>query len=252
MLMGNGGNIGISAGDDGILMIDDQFANMAERIQAAIKGIHTGELRWVLNTHFHGDHAGGNPVFGQLAPIVAHENVRKRLITDRTDINDIKVRNSLPVLTYPDSISIHFNGEEIRVKHYPNGHTDTDSIITFTKSNVVHMGDHYFNGAFPFIDTANGGDVRNYIANVKKALGEMDADVKVIPGHGPLSNKAELHAWVVDLEASVDLIENKAKEGKARDVILDEPLPSKYDSWGAGFISTKRWISIVLGPEQRN
>ena len=142
MLEGRGGNIGVSVGSDGILMVDDQFEPLADKIEAALKKLSDGQLKFVLNTHFHGDHTGGNEVFGPTAPIIAHTNVRERL----------KVKLSpegLPIITFDTSLSIHFNGEEIRVIHFPKGHTDGDSVIFFTGANVVHMGDHFFSGRFP-------------------------------------------------------------------------------------------------------
>lgn len=188
MLEGSGGNIGVSAGEDGILIVDDKFEKDEPRVRELLKGINPGPLKFVLNTHFHGDHTGGNAAFGKEAVIIAHENVRGRLSTD-------KPKEALPVVTYEDKVSVHFNGEEIELIHLPAGHTDTDSVVYFRGSNVVHMGDLFFSGRFPFIDLENGGTVEGYLANVAKVLETLPDDVKIIPGHGPLSSKADLQKF---------------------------------------------------------
>jgi glyoxylase-like metal-dependent hydrolase (beta-lactamase superfamily II) len=192
MLEGSGGNIGVSVGRDGILIVDDQFAPLADKIRAALQKLGEGKLRFILNTHWHGDHTGGNAVFGPEAPIIAHANVRRRLESGM-DAPGRQVppapREALPVVTFDHSLSIHFNDEEIRAIHFAHGHTDGDSVIVFTKSNVVHMGDHFFNGKFPFVDLASGGDVEGYARNVEAVIKQVPADAKVIPGHGPLARR---------------------------------------------------------------
>lgn len=244
-LEGQGGNIGVSAGEDGILIIDDQFERMAPAIREALEQLNADEdLKWVLNTHFHGDHTGGNPVFGKLAPIVAHENVRMRLARGK-DLANKEERAPLPVVTYEDGLSIHFNGEEIRLKHYPTGHTDSDTVVFFTGSNVVHMGDHFFNGRFPFIDLSGGGDVEQYIKNVKAVLEEIDGQTKIIAGHGSMGNKEELADWIAGVEESVAIIRKGAEADKSAKDLTEEGLPDKFNEWGAGFVSTNRWIGIV-------
>ena len=244
-LEGQGGNVGVSAGEDGILIIDDQFERMAPAIRGALEELNAGdELKWVLNTHFHGDHTGGNPVFGKLAPIVAHENVRVRLAQGK-DLTNKEERAPLPVVTYSDGVSIHFNGEEVRLKHYPTGHTDSDTVVFFTGSNVVHMGDHFFNGRFPFIDLTGGGDVEQYIANVKAVLDEIDNETQIIAGHGPMANKQDMADWIAGVEESVEIIREGAEAGKSAKDIVDAGLPEKFAAWGEGFVSTNRWIGIV-------
>ena len=165
LLQGAGGNIGVSVGLDGILIVDDQFAPLAEKIEAALKQLNPGKLKFVLNTHYHGDHTGGNAHFGRQAHIIAHANVRKRLGGRPGDS-----KPELPVITFNDSLSVWFNGEEIQLAHVPPAHTDSDSIIYFTDANVVHFGDTFFSGRFPNIDLGGGGDVRGYIRNVADAL----------------------------------------------------------------------------------
>jgi len=251
MLEGSGGNIGVSVGSDGILIVDDQFAPLADKIHSALnalKGPGGGKLKFVLNTHWHGDHTGGNPSFGAEAPIIAHENVRKRLSTEQKVMGETipaSPREALPVITFGDRVSVHFNGEEIKVIHFPAGHTDGDSVIFFTGSNVVHMGDDFFAGRFPFVDLASGGSVQGLTDNVAKILEQLPADVKVIPGHGPLSDKADLerfHRMLVDTTAIVD---KKMKAGKTMQAIQDEGLPDEFKDWGSGFVKTKTWLAVV-------
>ena len=164
MLIGSGGNIGVSAGEDGILIIDDQYAPLAGRIRAALADLGSDTPKFILNTHFHGDHTGSNANFGATGIIVAHENVRGRLRAMDSE------PPALPVVTYDDDVTIHFNGEDITLIHMPAGHTDTDSVVMFSESNVIHMGDHFFNGAFPFVDLANGGTVQGYLFNLEKGI----------------------------------------------------------------------------------
>lgn len=244
MLEGRGGNIGVSVGDDGVLMIDDQYANMSDAIKDALKKLGNGKLEYVLNTHHHGDHTGGNAVFGAEATIVAHDNVYKRLAKGKK-LDDPGVRAGLPTFTFADSLSIHFNGEEIKLIHFPNGHTDTDSIIFFTQSKVVHMGDHFFAGRFPFIDLSAGGDVESYMNNVRNVIAQLDGDEKIIPGHGPLSTPKDLKNFLAMLEDTTGIIRKGIDAGKSLDEIIKAGLPKKYDDAGTGFINSKRWISIV-------
>src|SRR5258705_8486485 len=178
MLQGSGGNIGVSVGTDGTLIVDDEFAPLADKIRAALKKLGEGKLRYVLNTHWHGDHTGANAQFGAEASIIAHDNVRKRLSGEMKPPSGAATpapREALPVITFDQSLSVHFNGEEIRVIHFPHGHTDGDSIIFFTRSNVVHIGDDFFAGRFPFVDLASGGDVEGVIKNVGDIIGRLPA-----------------------------------------------------------------------------
>lgn len=239
MLEGAGGNIGVSAGPDGLLIVDDQFAPLAEKIRNALRELDEGPLEFLLNTHFHEDHTGGNAVFGNEAHIVAHVNVRKRL-----QVEDAS-KEALPVVTFDDSLSIHFNGEDIRIIHFPNSHTDGDSVIFFTGSNVVHMGDLFFSGRFPYVDLSSGGDVEGLIKHIEKLLAELPPDVKLIPGHGPLSDLDDLKTYHQTLVATTEMVRDQIEAGKSLEEIKAAGLPKKWRSWGAGFISTGRWIEIV-------
>ena len=201
MLVGAGGNIGVSAGSDGILIVDDQFAPLAGKIREALAEIGTGELEFVLNTHFHGDHTGSNAEFGEEALIVAHANVRKRLSTPQTSprgTTPAQPESAWPVVTFEDSLSIHFNGEEIRVWHLPAGHTDGDVVVHFVDSNVLHMGDHFFVDRFPFVDLSSGGNALGFAENVGSVLESLPAGAQIIPGHGPLAKAEDLERFPRD------------------------------------------------------
>jgi len=249
MLEGSGGNIGVSAGSDGILIVDDQFAPLADKIKAALKTLGEGKLKFILNTHWHGDHTGGNVVFGPDAPIIAQTNVRKRLAEGSTEPNrSVKPapKEALPVVTFDQSLSVHFNGEEIRVIHFPHGHTDGDSVIFFTGANVVHMGDDFFAGRFPFVDLASGGNVEGVTKNVGEIISKLPAGVKIIPGHGPLSTIDDLKLYHRMLVETTDIVRKKMAAGKTLDQIKSEGLADEWKPWGTGFIKTDQWIETIF------
>ena len=248
MLQGSGGNIGVSAGPDGLLIVDDQYAPLSDKIQAALKGLSDGKLKFILNTHWHGDHVGGNENFGAEAPIFAQTNVRKRMSTEQTIFGEkvpASPAKALPVVTFDDSLSIHFNGEEIQAIHFPNGHTDGDSVIFFTGSNVVHMGDEFFNGMFPFVDIGSGGSVEGLTKNIGKILDRLPADVKVIPGHGPLATKEGLAAYHRMLVETSRFVHEQIAAGQSVEQIKAAGLPEEWKPWGGGFINTDRWIETI-------
>src|SRR5216110_1159517 len=223
MLTGAGGNIGVSVGPDGLLIVDDQFAPLAEKIEAALKQLNPGKLKFVLNTHYHGDHTGGNAHFGRQASIIAHSNVRKRLGGTPGDSNP-----QLPVITFDDSLSVHFNGEEIKLVHVPPAHTDSDSVIYFKGANVIHFGDTFFSGRFPNIDLVGGGDVRGYIRNVAHSIGKVPADAKLIPGHGPLSTVKELKEFHEMLVETSGIVQKAIGDGATLEEIKAAGLPEKW------------------------
>lgn len=248
MLEGRGGNIGVSAGDDGLIIIDDQFAPLADKIKTALRQINPGKLAFVLNTHFHGDHTGGNPEFGRDATIVAHTNVRKRLSTRQTNFGKVTEplpKEGLPIITFDESLSMHFNGEEILARHFPRAHTDGDIVIYFTKSNVIHMGDLFFNGMFPFVDLDHGGDVQGLVDAVKKILDEAPLGVKLIPGHGPLASVDDLKTYHRMLVESLAFIRTAKAAGKSLDDIKASGMPDGWETWGDGFIKTDRWLETL-------
>ncbi len=248
MLIGAGGNIGVSAGEDGILIVDDQFAPLADKIRASLAAIKPGPVVFLLNTHFHGDHTGGNAAFGGEATIVAHQNVRKRLANEQTVRGQTVAPSpkvALPVVTFENSLSIHWNGEEIRVTYLPIGHTDGDSIVHFTGSNVVHMGDDFFAGRFPYVDLGSGGNAVSLAANVGKVIATLPADVKIIPGHGPLSTLDDLKHYHRMLEDTIATVKKAKDSGRSLDQVKEAGFAAEWKDWGGGFINAGAWAEIV-------
>jgi glyoxylase-like metal-dependent hydrolase (beta-lactamase superfamily II) len=249
MLEGAGGNIGVSAGDDGVFVIDDQFAPMAPKIKAAVAKISPKPLRFIFNTHWHGDHTGANEAMsGSGALIVAHDNVRKRMSVEQVmeAFGGRKVppspRNALPVVTFNDEVTFHLNGDEIHVFHVASAHTDGDAIVHFKKANVVHMGDTFINGHYPVIDFSTGGTIDGYLAAQEKVLSLVDAATLIIPGHGPLGDKAALqktHDFIKDLRDAVA----KAAAGKT----LEETIAAKPTAkWDAQFSSSFMKPEVIV------
>jgi glyoxylase-like metal-dependent hydrolase (beta-lactamase superfamily II) len=241
MLTGAGGNIGVSVGADGTLIIDDQFAPLAERIEAALESLGGARPKLVLNTHFHGDHTGSNAFFGRDGTIIAHENVRLRLLGEES-----VERSALPLVTFDDRVRVHFNDDEIDVIHLPNGHTDTDSVVWFRNSNVIHMGDLLFNGRFPFIDVESGGTVDGFVENLETVLEMVPADVRVIPGHGELTGIASIAGAIEMIRATREQVRDAAASGRSVDDIVAAGLGERWAAYGSGFINEERWIRILL------
>lgn len=248
LFSGVAGNVAVSAGEDGILVVDDKVGPLADRLRAAIAGVSEGELAFLLNTHWHGDHTGANPAFGEEATIVAHHNVRQRLSTRqeaRGNVVEPLPDEGLPVITFGDSLSIWFNGEEIRAIHLPRGHTDGDVAVWFTGSNVVHMGDQYFSNMLPFVDLDSGGDVVAYAANVAAVLELVPDDAKVIPGHGELSTVAELREFHRMLVETIGAVRDGIEAGDDLEALKAAGLPAPWGEWAWGFITEEAWIEIV-------
>src|SRR3954465_7565107 len=239
MLQGSGGNIGVSVGEDGTLIVDDQFAPLAGKILDALKRLNPNKPRYVLNTHHHGDHIGGNPQFGRDGEIIAHANVRKRLLASKLE------KAGLPVVTFEDSLSVHFNGEEVKIVHVPPAHTDGDSVVYFTGANVIHFGDTFFSGRFPNIDLNGGGSVRGYIKGVADAVAKTPADAKLIPGHGPLSTTKELKEFHEMLVATSAIVQKAIDAGKTLEQVKEQGLPEQWKSWEAPTLKTDRWLEIL-------
>lgn len=246
MLEGSGGNIGVSVGDDGVLIVDSQFAPLSPKIEAAIEKLGRGKPKFLLNTHWHGDHTGGNANFGKYADIIAHTNVRKRL-AGAPNAN----KTAFPVITFDDKLSVHFNGEEIRMVHLNPGHTDGDSVVFFTGSKVVHTGDSYINGRFPFFDLASGGDAEGYSKNIDRLLKEIAPGTKIIPGHGELASLGNVGETKAMLAEVLGVLRKDIASGKTLDQIKAAGVPAKYKDWGAGFINTSRFLEISFNSLSR-
>ena len=248
MLEGQGGNIAASVGEDGIVIVDDQFAPLAEKIQAALKELKITDkpVRFVINTHYHGDHAGGNAPFSNAgSTLIAQDNVRRRLASGGTAGNggSIKMETkpaekaALPVITFGHDLTVHLNGEDIRALHIPAGHTDGDSIIFFPKNNVVHMGDDFVRYGFPFIDVASGGSVQGMIDAMEKATAQLPADVKVIPGHGALSNLDDVRAFTAMLKETSAAVQKALDEHKTLEQMKQAKILAPWSKWHGDFVN---------------
>ncbi len=256
MLEGAGGNIAASIGDDGIVIVDDQFAPLADKIQAALKslGITDKPVRFVINTHYHGDHTGGNALFsGTGSTVIAQDNVRKRLESGGTAGNggSIKMENkpaekvALPIITFEHDVTVHLNGEDIRALHFPSGHTDGDSIIFVPKNNVVHMGDDFVRYGFPFIDVASGGSVQGMISAMEKASAQLPADVKVIPGHGALSNLEDVREFTKMLRETTAVVQKALDAHKTLEQMKQEKILDPWKKWSGDFVNTDAFIETL-------
>lgn len=251
MLQGAGGNIGVSAGEDGIVIIDDEFAPLADKIRAALKGISDKPVRFIINTHYHGDHTGANADFAKTgSTIIAQENVRTRLAAG-TSIKAFgktppAPKDALPVITFSERATVHVNGEDIRAIYFPHGHTDGDSVIFFPQSKVVHMGDDFVTYGFPFVDIENGGSVSGMAGGVEKVLSTVPADTKFIPGHGALSTADDMRRFLKMINDTRAIVAAAVKQGKTAEQMKQEKVLAAYDEqWGKGFIKTNDWIDAL-------
>jgi cyclase len=253
MLEGAGGNIGASVGDDGIVVVDDQYAPLADKIQAALKGITDKPVRFIINTHYHPDHTGSNEYFQKQAPIIAHDNVRKRLEAGGPAGNGGSLhmefkpqpKEALPILTFDHDVTVHLNGEDIRALYFPAGHTDGDSIIFFPKSNVVHMGDDFVTYGFPFIDVDSGGSINGMIDAVEKVIGQLPPDAKIIPGHGPVSSLDDVRAYLTMLKATRDAVASALKESKTLDQMKQAKLLDPWKKYSGDFVSEDVFLETL-------
>ena len=252
MLTGSGGNMGLSVGPDAVFLVDDQFAPLTPKIEAAVAKLSPKPVAFVINTHWHFDHTGGNENLGKVgALIVAHENVRKRMSTEQfIEFMDARVKAepqaALPVVTFDSSVTFHLNGDEIVVRHVPHAHTDGDAIVHFRNSDVLHMGDVFFNGMYPFIDTSSGGTIDGTVAAADRGLELAGANTKVIPGHGPLASKADLKAYR-DMLATVSArIKGAKRTGKTMEQAIAAKPTAEFDAvWGQAFLKPDRFVEMV-------
>jgi cyclase len=256
MLEGEGGNIAASVGEDGIVIVDDQFAPLADKIQAALKNLKITDkpVRFVINTHYHGDHSGGNEPFAHGgSTVIAQDNVRKRLESAGSSGNgsglkfDYKAapKGALPVITFDHDVTVHLNGEDIRALHFPAGHTDGDAIIFFPKNNVVHMGDDFVRYGFPFIDVTSGGSVQGMIAAMEKVSAQLPPDVKVIPGHGQLSNLDDVREFTKMLKETSAVVQKAIEEHKTPEQMKQAKVLAPWAKWSGEFLDTDKFIDTL-------
>ena len=257
MLEGQGGNIAASVGEDGIVIVDDEFAPLAEKIQAALRNLKITDkpvARFVINTHYHGDHTGGNPPFANSgSTVIAQDNVRKRLLSGGTAGNGGSVKMevkpaekaALPIITFEHDLTVHLNGEDIRALHFPAGHTDGDAIIFFPKANVVHMGDDFVRYGFPFIDVAGGGSVQGMTDGVERAVAQLPADVKVIPGHGQLSTLDDVRAYIQMLKDTTAVVQKAMAAKKTVDQMKQEKILAPWAKWSGDFVNQDTFIETI-------
>ena len=253
MLEGAGGNIGASVGDDGIVVVDDQYAPLADRIQAALKGITDKPVRFIINTHYHEDHTGGNEFFQKQAPIIAQDNVRKRLEEGGQAGNGASVhfeakpqpKDALPIITFDHDVTVHLNGEDIRALHFPAGHTDGDSVVYFPKSNVVHMGDDFVTYGFPFIDVDSGGSIDGMISGVEGAIAQLPPDVKIIPGHGKVSNLDDVRAYVKMLKETRAAVQDALGKKMTLAQMKEKKILDPWKKFSGDFISEDAFLETL-------
>ena len=252
VLTGAGGNIGLSIGKSGSLVIDDQYAPLSDKILAMIKTLSPDPVRFVVNTHWHGDHTGGNENLAKTgAFLVAHENVRKRMGSEQfIALFNQKVPASpevaLPVVTFAEGVSFYWNGDEVRAYHVAPAHTDGDTVVQFVKADVVHMGDCFFNGNYPFIDTSSGGKVDGVVAAAERVLAGVSDKTRIIPGHGPVASKADLQAYRDTVKAIRDRVAKLKAEGKTKEAAVAAKPSAEFDAkWGQGFVKPDVFVGLV-------
>lgn len=248
MITGPGGNIAVSLGDDGALLVDSKFAESAPKIRAIIDSLGGRKINYIVNTHFHGDHIGGNQALGRGVPIIAHHNTRQRLLAHPGMGQRYLAPTpepDWPTLTFDHTLSIYFNGEQIKAVHFAAGHTDGDIAVFFSNSNVVHMGDLFFNRLFPFVDLDYGGDVENLMRHIGQLAASLATDSIIIPGHGPLATLDDLRTYQQMLEQTLSLVRQGIATGKSLDQIKAGGLPAQWAPWDWPFVPTHRWLEIV-------
>jgi len=252
MLVGSGGNLAVAWGEDAAFLVDDQFAPLTPKILAAISSLTPMPVKFVLNTHWHGDHTGGNENLGQAGALIfANDNVRVRMASEQF-IELLKShvpaspKGALPVVTFNDAVTFHLNGDEINAFHVAPAHTDGDAIVFFRKANAIHMGDLFFNGQYPFVDLSSGGSFEGVIDAVNHVLPMINDETKVIPGHGPLASKADLAKYRDVLVVARDRVRRLIAQKKTvEEIVAAKPLADFDATWGSGFITPEVFLRIV-------
>lgn len=258
LLQGKGGNVVASVGRDGILLVDTDYPEMRAAYESVVSEFAEAALMpgFVINTHWHFDHTGNNEFWaGRGAIVLAHENVRERMAAgQRIDALDMQVEASppvaLPIITFDDSLALHFNGDTIEVKHYPAGHTDGDSVVFYARENVVHTGDLFFKDRYPFVDLSSGGSIAGYISNVEAILARIDDDTLVVPGHGNIATRADLERFLGMLNSTTAAVQGALDKGMSVEEITALTLGAKWAAWGKGFIDEPAWIATIAADHQ--
>jgi glyoxylase-like metal-dependent hydrolase (beta-lactamase superfamily II) len=249
MLQGDGGNIGVMADPAGVLLVDSMYERSAPSIREAIRSLPGGDkVRFLINTHYHSDHTEGNLAFGPGAIIVAHDNVRALLAKPQALLGQQSKAypaGALPSVTYSDTVTLYVGNEPVRLVHYPNAHSNGDTIVYFDKSKVMHTGDMFFQGMFPFMDVDNGGDIENWVRQLDAIIASVPADIKIIPGHGPQAGITELKAFRQMLFDSADIVRKQMKEAKTLEQIKAAGLPERFAPWTKGFFTAPQWVELV-------
>lgn len=248
MLEGAGGNMTALIGSDGVLLVDDDFAQMADKLVTKLKELGGGIPRFIINTHFHYDHTGGNEVFEPKATIISATEVRDRLMTEQTlwkKQHPPVPPQALPTLTFDQSLSLHLNGEDIQAQHLPHGHTDGDTVVLFSEGKVASVGDLYFSGMYPIFHIEHDGSLDGYIKNIDLLIKQLPDDCKIVPGHGPLSTKAEFIKYRNMIVASVSTVKKGIRSGKTLEQFQKAGLASEWEPFSHGYVTTDRWIAMI-------
>jgi cyclase len=252
MIKGRGGNIAVSAGEDGVFIIDDQVEPLTDQLLASISKVSDQPIRFVINTHYHGDHVGGNETLGKAGSvIIAHDNIRQRMNSDQVSIffdetTPTWPQDSLPIITFNDRVTLHLNGEEVTAIHVPRGHTDGDSIVHFPDSNVIHMGDIFFNGLYPFIDLDGGGSIQGTIAAVELGISLADDETQIIPGHGPMSDLSGMQEYLAFLTSARDKVQALIDQGMSLEqAVAAKPTAEWDDILGKIWITPEQWVTFI-------
>jgi cyclase len=254
MLEGAGGNVTALSGPDGTFLVDDDFAPMADKLVAKLRELGGDRPRYIVNTHFHYDHSGGNEVFGSTATIIAATAVRERLMREQTlwhEQHPALPKQAWPVITYDTALTLHFDGEDVRLVHLPKGHTDGDTVVFFPKAKVVSMGDLYFAGMYPIFHPEHDGSLDGYLRNGEEVWKQIASDAKIVPGHGPLSTRADLRRYLDMIRASIAIVRKGIRKGHGLPEIQKAGLPAEWESFSHGYLSTDKWLALVYKAEKK-